>query len=854
MPEHLGRSGGRGERGPIGFRGARTSLGPVEQAVLGQQQHLSRVRVNAPDNHFLKRAKAVILAHKRLSVVAATMVTVLAAGLIVYVSLFSPSTAAYALEQTAQANDHVTSYHVKIAPPSSMAGVGEAWVQLAPDGSPLHARMDIFGGDRGDRVGIVSKTRAEFWWKANNIRVVSDNQRWIDLALQQCKNMRVLFDPKLAFEQLRADEEAGKVQVATKEPARQGEPITLTVTSKGEPNRRHVYEVDPQSKLVERVIEYRGCGGRWRQVWECDYLDYNKEIDPKVFQPELPKEITTIDPAKMDLGKLGLAHGELTDDQVATKLAKEYFEALIGGEYQKLIQLNDVRTATWKRTYVVQGPGQEAETGTDIVMFLTPSHERTEKTVCGRKEIEIRDGQKSQAISLLPAAKLALVLEFKNQSALALSGTTYLNLRRSIANARSGTGGPWERLGVETIDGRRAEGFRIRRGTSRQTIWADPKTSLPVRVEGFSLVGRDEVRTVMTDFHINVDLDESLFRLDVPAGYAVQTMERDLSRPLTAYLVDTLKFAAEHNGDVFPPALLGEQGLPDILRRALAALEKKYGKDSPQMFKLESEMTVNRALAFEFLSNVAPTRDGHYAGKDVKLYTPGVPIFWYKPTGADKYRVVFADLKVKDLALEAFRIPFGPPAKPLGGDRFEVTFSYRPSKKAQSVYLAGSFNRWNPAAHKMDGPDPQGRFSTRLKLKKGTYEYKFVLDGQNWETDPGNIWQSGFNGNSEVHVGILSGPPAKPLGDDQFEVPFSYRPGRKAQAVYLAGSFNNWNPAAHKMDGPDHEGRFSTRLKLKKGTYEYKFVLDGQNWETDPNNVWQTGPYQNSLLHVGVCP
>ena len=145
----------------------------------------------------------------------------------------------------------------------------------------------------------------------------------------------------MAFEQIQANEKAGKVQVATKEPVKDGEPITLTVTSNDKPDRRQVYEVDSKSKLVQRVIEYRGRGDQWEQESQRDYLDYNKEIDPKVFQLELPKDITTIDHTKMDIGKIGLAQGNLSDDEIATKLAKECFEALIVGDYQKAGQLNN---------------------------------------------------------------------------------------------------------------------------------------------------------------------------------------------------------------------------------------------------------------------------------------------------------------------------------------------------------------------------------------------------------------------------------------------------------------------------------------------------------------------------------
>jgi hypothetical protein len=52
------------------------------------------------------------------------------------------------------------------------------------------------------------------------------------------------------------------------------------------------------------------------------------------------------------------------------------------------------------------------------------------------------------------------------------------------------------------------------------------------------------------------------------------------------------------------------------------------------------------------------------------------------------------------------------------------------------------------------------------------------------------------------------------------------------------------------MDGPNKEGVYSTRLALKKGFYEYKFVLNGKKWEADPSNIQTTGPNGNSLLTV----
>lgn len=55
----------------------------------------------------------------------------------------------------------------------------------------------------------------------------------------------------------------------------------------------------------------------------------------------------------------------------------------------------------------------------------------------------------------------------------------------------------------------------------------------------------------------------------------------------------------------------------------------------------------------------------------------------------------------------------------------------------------------------------------------------------------------------------------------------------QAGTVCVAGSFNNWQPAAGKM-APVGNGRWVADLKLKQGTYEYRLVVDGR-WIADPS-------------------
>jgi 1,4-alpha-glucan branching enzyme len=53
-----------------------------------------------------------------------------------------------------------------------------------------------------------------------------------------------------------------------------------------------------------------------------------------------------------------------------------------------------------------------------------------------------------------------------------------------------------------------------------------------------------------------------------------------------------------------------------------------------------------------------------------------------------------------------------------------------------------------------------------------------------------------------------------------------------ARSVTVAGSFNDWQPTQHPMifDGKD---TWRLELELPPGTYEYRFVVDGE-WCDDP--------------------
>jgi alpha-amylase/alpha-mannosidase (GH57 family) len=69
----------------------------------------------------------------------------------------------------------------------------------------------------------------------------------------------------------------------------------------------------------------------------------------------------------------------------------------------------------------------------------------------------------------------------------------------------------------------------------------------------------------------------------------------------------------------------------------------------------------------------------------------------------------------------------------------------------------------------------------------------------------------------------------------------------KANSVILAGDFNGWSHAADAMSkgGPGAEDFFFVVKKLKSGTYQYKFIVDGA-WTLDENNPAKSQNHDNS--------
>jgi diguanylate cyclase (GGDEF)-like protein len=102
---------------------------------------------------------------------------------------------------------------------------------------------------------------------------------------------------------------------------------------------------------------------------------------------------------------------------------------------------------------------------------------------------------------------------------------------------------------------------------------------------------------------------------------------------------------------------------------------------------------------------------------------------------------------------------------------------------------------------------------------------------------------------------------SKQLGRDRVSlfvpptaVIFRYRPGpaEGVRSCSVVGSFNGWDPLADPMHAQE-DGAFWLKVGLIPGTYEYKFVVNNEQWIPDPQAQERiTDGYwgHNSILHL----
>jgi outer membrane lipoprotein-sorting protein len=294
-------------------------------------------------------------------------------------------------------------------------------------------------------------------------------------------------------------------------------------------------------------------------------------------------------------------------------------------------KVRDAQTLAYRMT--MESPGQKDLASLQL-FFKKPGVIRTEDA---NGRATILDLKTDRTLILDPKARTALLVEGKKppdeQKPEEPGAFDVLQRLRHLVQ-KEGTPAGTKRIG--DVD---APGFQVQVEGQETTVWADPKTRRPLRVEMPVRIGNQEGQVILSDFELDPNLDEALFLLEPPAGYTLtkrnveeEKLEEEVARLLRAF--------AERSGGTFPKKLTDRAAYETQLQK-----NQSEGPD-PEFVKLIP------SLVWINLFQRRHKNGYTYKGDGVKLGDKGKILFWYKPEGAEKYRAVFGDLHAADVTAD----------------------------------------------------------------------------------------------------------------------------------------------------------------------------------------------------------
>ena len=224
-------------------------------------------------------------------------------------------------------------------------------------------------------------------------------------------------------------------------------------------------------------------------------------------------------------------------------------------------------------------------------------------------------------------------------------------VRNVVSRVKDNPDADIQDLGEKEINGQKAVGFYVKGFHDGLTIWANKKTSLPIRIE----FAEGKTSTVIKNIEFDVPLEESLVSMEVPAGYTLKDIAIHIEAapdnlPYNATeedLVESLRIWAEIILDgAFPDAI----GTDHFIKQAaplgykMASLRLPVSEGEQLFFKFQKGMIFLQKFEFGVKWG--------YAGKGVKLGDADKIILWYQPQGSNTYRAIYGDLRVAEVAEE----------------------------------------------------------------------------------------------------------------------------------------------------------------------------------------------------------
>jgi outer membrane lipoprotein-sorting protein len=343
-------------------------------------------------------------------------------------------------------------------------------------------------------------------------------------------------------------------------------------------------------------------------------------------------------------------------------------------------QIQKAWSVTYQETYY---PGESREF-TNTEMIIESGIKRSELT---HGNIIIFDLNAGKTLHLIQDINKAILTQRVGRS----RGKSLFNYLNWVSSLHEDNG---VFTGQQKLDGKMTDVFVVEMPFEKTTVWVDPETDLPVRVEmvswpnpntdiivpQMSLSIRDfggeanearsiiigsgrgspegiqkEMTRILSDFSWNIELDESLFSLEPPEGYTLEERQFDVSETGENGLVQALAFWTEMSDGMFP-AKINDLGDPNMVRPMLI---EKFDKDGDPAEELDQAMKQAHIIlkGLFFAQKCKAQGSWNYAGEGVILADEDTPVCWWKSENSEDYRIIYADLSIGNIPIEDLTEP-----------------------------------------------------------------------------------------------------------------------------------------------------------------------------------------------------
>jgi hypothetical protein len=275
-----------------------------------------------------------IIMKSKMTKLAAAAAIIIAAGIFFYTTNYI-TPAAYALQDTIDAYNTIRSLHIKMSS-TSFRGTSEIWLECDSHGNMSRIRYQAPDRGFGSLTIVENNGKSEAWLPRKNVHLTGYRNVGAVLGVDVSQ-----VDPKGLVERLYQQEMHGEVILDVSEPKQKDKPIVVSVTyPKGSlsENWKKVIYVDQGTKLVKKIDKFELKDGQYQLMETRELLDYNQQINPVMFslEGEIPSHVKVIDMAGVEIGML---QGDMTDEEAANEITRQFFEAAVAKDYTRLGQL-----------------------------------------------------------------------------------------------------------------------------------------------------------------------------------------------------------------------------------------------------------------------------------------------------------------------------------------------------------------------------------------------------------------------------------------------------------------------------------------------------------------------------------